>query len=297
MKLIKISNREPAVQLPTELLKTFVAVADSGSFTLAARSVHRSQSAVSMQIKRLEEELGHPLLDRRNRSLRLTSEGETLLTYARRILSLHEEAVAAVARPDLAGRVRIGASEDHAALFLPQILAHFSAEYPRVQVEMLCQPGLQLQATLSRGELDLLIRTGAENAEDGEVIHWEPVVWVTSRRHCVYESDPVPLALYNEECTFRKWALKALQTDGRNFRIAYTSPSIAGIMAAVSAGLAVAPVGLSMLRGKTRVLGAEDGFPALPTAPVTLHLAPGRASKVVEALAGHVREAFRGRIL
>ncbi len=162
------------MDLQTDLLRTFVAAADTGGYTAAASTVHRSQSAVSLQMKRLEEGIGRRLFKRNGHSMLLTPEGETLLLYARRILQLHDEALAAVVKPDLTGRVRLGAPEDYAELLLPKVLSRFADAYPLVLVDVFCESSSELLKTLDHGELDLMVCTNSEVPERGETICLNP---------------------------------------------------------------------------------------------------------------------------
>ncbi len=282
------------MELPTDLLRTFVAAGHAQSYTAAAAMVHRTQSAVSMQMRRLEALVQRPLFRRNGRSMQLTAEGQTLLRYARQMLKLHDEALAAICQPELSGRVRMGAPGDYAEHLLPKVLARFAAAYPQVQVEINHESSAKLIQALDKAELDLAVLTNSEVAERGEPIHREQVVWITSNRHLVHEQDPVPLALFYEECIFRQWALKSLQGIGRNYRIAYTSPGIAGILAAVKGGLAVAPIGRSSLPSSgVRLLSPADGFPELPAAVITLSLSTPAISRTVASLAEHIIESFK----
>lgn len=281
------------MDLATDLLRTFVAAADSENYTAAAVLVHRTQSAVSMQMKRLEESVGKSLFQRNGRSMKLTPEGRTLLNYARRILKIHDEALAALSQPELSGRVRLGAPDDYAERLLPRVLARFAGAYPQVQVDVTCGLSAGLAAALDNNELDLVVFGNGEVPARGEEIFREQVVWAASNRHLVYEHDPLPIAVYHESCIYRQWALKSLDGIGRNYRIAYTSPGIAGILAAVKGGLAVAPMGLSTISEGIRVLKPADGFPELPTAVITLIKARGALSPAVESLAEHVTKSFR----
>ncbi len=275
----------------TDLLRTFVAIADSGGFTRAAQLVHRTQSAVSMQMKRLEEGLKRPLFERDGRTVALTPEGEMLLQYARRILQLHEEAVSTITQPEMIGMVRIGTPDDYGS-FLPSILARYAQCYPKVQVEVRCEPSSSLIETLENGELDLALTTCNPGAEIGEILRREPTVWATSERHFAHETETLPLALFGKECFFRNWALKALNQRGRRYHIAYISPSLAGIQAAVSAGLAVTVLGRSILPPGVRPLTQAEGFPELPAATVTLRRAPGKQSPVIDCLAKQIAVSF-----
>ena len=280
-----------SVQLDPDLLRTFVAIVDAGGFTPAAKQVHRTQSAVSMQVRRLEEALGRALFQRDGRGVQLSPDGEALLGYARRLLKLHDETVAALTRPDLAGLVRIGTPDDYVDRFLPEILARFARAFPRVQVEVNCEPSVNLRRMLAEDRLDLALITCTPGAETGEVVRREPTVWATAERHLAHEHEPLPLALFQPGCAFRDWALAGLSGLGRPYRIAYTSASISGILAAVTAGLAVTVLCRSVLPAGVRPLGVEEGFPPLPSASITLHRG-GAVSAVAECLAGYIREGF-----
>jgi DNA-binding transcriptional LysR family regulator len=281
-----------AMELQIDLLKTFLAIIDTGGFTNASRVVHRTQSAISMQVKRLEETIGQPLFERSGRTSALTAEGETLVPYARRLLKLHEETLAAMVRPDIIGTVRIGILDDYALRFLPGILSRFAKAYPRVQVTVRCEPSSLLVPALAKDELDLALVTCSPN-EDGDIIRRDPPVWVTSANHLVHEEEPLPLAVFHAECIFRKWSIEALESINRKYRVAYQSPSVAGIIATVSAGLAVSILFGSIVPADFRVLGAAEGFPELPEAKIILKRSPGEHSKAVECMAQHIREGMR----
>ena len=279
------------LQLDPDLLRTFVAIVDAGGFTAAAQQVHRTQSAVSMQVRRLETTLDRTLFQREGRGVQLTPEGEALLGYARRLLKLHDEALAVLTRPDLTGCVRLGTPDDYVERFLPDILVRFARAFPRVQVDVHCEPSRHLRRLLAEDRLDLALITCAPGAEIGEILRREPTVWATAERHLAHEQDPLPLALFQPGCPFRDWALAGLGETGRPYRVAYTSASITGLFAAVTAGLAVTVLGHSLLPETVRALRADEGFPPLPPASITLQ--QGRAVSVVgECLAGYLREGF-----
>ncbi|WP_020676172.1 LysR substrate-binding domain-containing protein [Geopsychrobacter electrodiphilus] len=282
------------INLPTELLRTFLAIADGGNFSQAAEQVNRTQSAVSMQIKRLEELVGKPLLNRdRQADARLTSEGLTLVGYARRILKLNEEAVSILKRPELSGWVRIGLPDDYATRFLPEILAGFSRTYPQVQVKVTCEPSNQLVPLMKKGELDLAMTTSPELViENALLLRREPTLWVTSNQHLQHEERPLPLALFPTDCYCRLWALKALESADIDHRIAYTSPSVLGILAAVSAGLAVSALSQSVIPEGLRPLTPSEGFPLLPDASFFLHRNALENNLVIDSLAEHIAKAF-----
>ena len=283
-----------AAKLDSDLLRTFVAIADSGSFTAAAKSVHRTQSAVSMQIKRLEETIGSALFVRAGRSISLTADGESLLGYARRILRLQDQALARLAEPSMSGRVRIGAPDDYVTQFMPSILARFAGSHPNVQVGLHCEPSAVLNEQLDADELDLAIVTTSPRYADSVAVRNEPVIWATSAAHEVHQETPLRLALFQPPCILREWALSALDDLQWPYRIAYVSPSQAGLFAAVQAGLAVTPMGSSWMPPGLRELGAADGFPQLPNLGITLERGQRHRAPAVDALADHIVESFAG---
>ncbi len=278
-------------EIPIGLLRTFSTVTEAASFTRAGEVLHITQSAVSMQMKRLEEVIGRPLFQKKGRSFYLTPDGETLLEHALRILSAHNEAVAAFSSPDLIGRVTFGCAEDYASRFLPVVLSDFRSAYPRIRVDIRSAPGHELHDLLRRDELDLCLLEGV--AEGGQVVHREPVVWATSDRGAAHEMDPLPLAVYHEGCVYRKWALEELQKMGKRYWISFVSPSISSILAAVKAGLAVAPVGTGSLVDSLSVLGPHNGFPLLPVSEVSLHRSTSADNELVACFANYVTESFR----
>ncbi len=286
--------------LEPDLLQSFVAIAETGSFTEAARRVHRTQSAVSMQIRRLEELLGRPVFLRNGRSVALTQDGDLLLGHARRILRAHGEAIAAFDGSELQGRVTIGTPDQYATAFLPGILARFAETHPRVHVEVACDISNTLRAQLGDGTLDLALLTCSPGDEDGVgggvVVLEEPLVWATSARHCAHERTPVPLALFHQGCVYRRSAVEALAALERPYRIAYTSMSMAGIMAAVRAGLAVSALPRFSLVEQLRILGERDGFPPLPSYRVTLMRGRDRRSPVLDRLEEHIIDNFAAAV-
>ncbi len=276
--------------LDVDLLKTFLAIADTGSFTRAAEAVHKTQSAVSMQMKRLEEILGRPLFARDGRASRFTSDGDRLVEYARRIATMNDEAVSAFTRPELTGTLRFGTPDDYADRFLPEILARFARTHPLVTVDVECVSSTELFERTKRGEIDLaLVTFGCDIATD-EPLRREPLVWVTSPKHNVHMLDVLPLA--SPHCEWRKAVLAALDSQKRKFRIAYSSSNSNAINAAVQTGLAVGAVPELCVRPGMRVLTERDGFPPLGTFDIGLVRKPGRPSSAADALARHVTESL-----
>ncbi|MGA0532330.1 LysR substrate-binding domain-containing protein [Hansschlegelia sp. KR7-227] len=274
--------------LDVDQLKTFLAIVDTGSFTRAADVVHKTQSAVSMQMKRLEERVGRPVFARDGRGVRLSEDGERLLDYARRIVHISREAVSAFAEDALTGRVRLGLPDDYAERYLPEILARFSRSNPRVETTVVCEPTSQLIDLVARDEIDLAIITHATRKPLGEVIRQEPLLWVVSQRSVVHEEPVVPLALSHPTCVWRESAVAKLEEIGRPHRILYSSRSFAAVGAAVLAGLAVSVVPESALRTGMRVLGQAEGYPPLPNCKIALVRNAGSLNETVQALADHI---------
>ena len=277
--------------LDVEQLRTFVAIADTRSFTRAGERVHKTQSAVSMQMKRLEERVGRPLFARDGRGVRLSQDGERLLDYARRIVRLNAECLASFEGEALTGRVRLGVPDDYAERYLPEILARFSTTHPRAEVEVICEPTPMLVERVVGGDLELAIITHVASKGPAEVIRVEQLLWVTSARHTVHEERPVPLALGRPSCDWRRAAVERLAEAGIPSRILYVSWNSSAVGAAVQAGLAVSVLPESGLRPGMRVLGPSDGFPALATCKIAL-LRIGEQSALAAALAEEIRESL-----
>ena len=227
------------INIPTEVLRSFVAIADTGSFTQAADRVFRTQSAVSQQVTKLEQSFGKQLFSRQGRSVRLTADGDSLLGYARRILKLHDEAVSVISEPDVEGHVKFGIPDDYAIKYLPPILTTFAKACPRVELEILCAPTTELIKLKGAGCPDVSLVTCYISNLETEIVRREATIWTTSARHFSHEQDPVPLALFEEGCRVRQAALESLDRVGRSYRMAYSSPSHTGLICAVQAGLAV----------------------------------------------------------
>ncbi|WP_252107328.1 MULTISPECIES: LysR substrate-binding domain-containing protein [unclassified Halomonas] len=278
--------------LDSELLRTFIAIVDQGSFTRAANAVNRTQSAVSMQMKRLEEDIiQRPLFVRASKPLTLTSEGQTLLRYARRILDLQSEALNTLRQPDMVGRVRLGVPDDYVMRFLPGILKSFARAWPLVDVDVQCAPSSVLLQQPTE-ELDMRIVTREIGDEIGTVLRRESTVWVAAASHSVHLASPVPLAMFDAPCACRRHACNALDREGRPYRIAYSSPSLATLQAVVSEGLAVSAWMQSLVTEDMQILG-DDLFPTLPEVSIVLVRSTSAHSPIIDSLAEHIQEGFR----
>jgi len=268
------------ITIPTELLRALVAVADAGGVTRAAEALGRTQPAVSLQIKRLEEAVGQKLFDRSNRAFGLTPAGGTMTGYARRILLLHDEAVARVMRPEPAGAVRVGLPNDFAVTFLPGILGKFSVEFPEVSLEVGCALSHSLLDALDAGDHEMVVAmTGAGGHPAAARIWRERLVWCGAKGVGADDGGPVPLIAYPEGCTYRKRMTDALERSGRAWRVVYVSPSLAGLTAAVQAGLGV--TALSKHTAPAALISASAGLPRLADVSVGLYVGEGLSDAAV----------------
>lgn len=273
-------------------LRAFVAVVDHRGFTRAAEALNRTQSAVSMQVKRLESVHGARLLDRGRDSTRPTREGEAMLGYARRLLALNDEAAAALGRAKVEGRVRFGLMEDYARTLLPPLIARFSEAHPGIALEV--ETGLTgtMLGRLGR-KFDLVLAMHGPRSGAGTLIRREPALWAVAPGHAPERDDPLPLALAPEGCLFREWAIRALEKAGRRWRLAYVSHSSASVEAAVAAGLAVTVVKAGTRPPTLRVLGRRERMPALPVAEIRLHRATACPPAAL-AFARYLGQALNG---
>ncbi|RWP90471.1 LysR substrate-binding domain-containing protein [Mesorhizobium sp.] len=277
-----------AAPLDLNLLKTFVAVVESGSLSNAAPRVGRSQSAVSMQMQRLEEMVGNQLLVRGPRTVTPNAIGEDFLIYARRLLKLSDEAWASVTRPKETGSVRLGVPDDYAAFLLPPVLSRFAAEHPLVTVELICEQSTALVKTLAEGRLDLAIITRLPE-QPLEVIRLERFVWVASPNHVAWEANPLPVALFEPGCAARMNVLQALGDADRSYRCTYSSASLLGLIAVVQAGLAVAGLAMRSVPPSLRIVGGNEGLPVLPDLEIGILRNPLSTTQAVERLNDFLR--------
>ncbi|MGE0061635.1 MAG: LysR substrate-binding domain-containing protein [Xanthobacteraceae bacterium] len=274
--------------IDVDQLRTFIAIAETGSFTRAAEVVNKTQSAVSMQMKRLEERLDRAIFARDGRASKLTEDGERLLDYARRIVKLNMETIAAFSDAELSGRVRLGVPDDYADRYLPEIMARFSRAYPGVELTVICEPSVDLLDRIDANDLDLAIVTDCESKRASETFRRERLLWVASNRHPTHMEEPVPLALGRPTCSWRRAAIEKLDSIGRPYRILYSSSNAGAVAAAVLAGLAVSILPESGLRPGMRVLAAADGFPELSSCRIGLVRNAHESSALADALAEHV---------
>lgn len=284
------------LELDSELLRTFIAIIDTGSFTSAANVVHRTQSAVSMQMKRLEEVTGSAMFTRDGRNVRLTEQGQTLQRYARRILKMHAEALSAIKQTEYNGKVTLGIPDDYIESFLPLFLSKFYKDYPFVEVNVVCLGTVALREMLDKNELDLAIMSSQSHsvASQEVLLRREPIVWVISKNSIAHEESPLPLALFGSPCIFRDWAIEALDNIERAHRLAYSSQNLSGLLAYVRAGIGVTVLAESSVSNEFRILDQQDSFPELPEVSLVLARAPANTSVLIDKVEEEIIRSFGG---
>jgi DNA-binding transcriptional LysR family regulator len=285
-----------AQSLDPEILRAFQIIAEGNSFTQAAGQLGRTQSAISMQIRRLEEILGQKVLSRgKGGTTALTPHGRYLLGRARQILALNDEVMTTFHAPAISGIVRLGTPDDYALSHIPGVLRRFAETHPAVQVDVLCSSSSDLVERLKANELDLtLVSDGNQPRHWPSVSLWRgPLSWITSARYAPHRQDPLPLALAHDECGWRTSAQEALGKAGIRYRIAYLSGTQVGTHAPVLAGLAVTVSALTVLPEGVRAMRPDEGLPKLPEFGIVMLKGRSAAQPVTDALAAHIEERFR----
>lgn len=273
--------------LDLDQLQSFCAIADCGSFTEAARRVHKTQSAVSMQIKRLEERLGHDLLVRDGRGVSLTHYGDELYARARKMLRVNAEILDLFSDEDLQGSIRFGVPDDYAVRLLPVILSSFQKTHPKIVVDVRCQPSEELLEGMKRGNYDLIVFSQGTNEQYGELFRTEPMFWVASHGGTALEQDPLPIA-GGLHCCWKDNAVEVLNRIGRDYRIAYTSSNAIAIASAVLTDLAVGFLPESALQPGMRVIQEDKHLPRLRDAQIALLRASHAYGGIYDALSSHI---------
>ena len=279
--------------LPMDLLRTFVIAVDRGGFTRAGEFLGRTQPAISLQMKRLESLVGVPILVRQGRRLLPTAEGQSLLGYARQILSLNDEAIANLVRPGVSGRVKLGIPNEFASSVLPRIVRTFARTNPNVTLEVTCELSRPLLQKLRRNEFDLVIALHERKGIAAGVKLWsEPLEWIGSREQPASSLSARSIVAAPAPCIYRDRMTGALNRQGHPWQIVYTSSSYGGICAAVSAGIGVTAIARSTVPEETQVLTDRSRFPSLPTLDVALHYDPERATPAVQRFAEYITETL-----
>ncbi|RKG58082.1 LysR family transcriptional regulator [Corallococcus sp. AB011P] len=285
----------PRINLDMDVLRTFVTAFELGSFARAAARVGRSPSAVSSQLRKLEEQVGRALVERSGRGLVLTEAGEVLLGHARRILELNDQTVASLRGSELEGEVRLGLPQDFAETWLPRVLSTFARAHPAVRIEVRTERNAHLVNHVMTGKLDLALAWSSGARGCSERVAELPLVWIgpPDWQGTGSRGQPLPLIAFEAPCIFREACTTALDRKGLAWRIAFASPSLAGLWAAAEAGLGVT---LRTAFGLPKTLAVLEpgasGLPALGSIPVYLLRAEREPSETVAQLAGILREAL-----
>lgn len=275
-----------------ELLKTFVAVVDKNGFTRASEGLHRTQSTISLHIKRLEQIYGCTLFVRTKRGATLTGDGELLLGYSRRMLDLHREAQSRLCGTKVEGLVRVGVPEDFATDQLPRVLRRFRSANPGVKLDVRTAVTAELMAALNNGDLDGAVARRGESNPGGELLWTEPLVWAGPIHERLELQRPIPLVMFPHGCVYRPMVLDRLQQGGKAWHLACSSTSLEGVRAAVRAGLGVTAIALSTITKDLRLIDNADDLPALGDTEIALFRRAATRLPAMEALFDVIREDF-----
>ena len=275
--------------LEIDLLRSFVVIAEVRSLSRAAARVGRTQSALSQQMRRLEESVDQPLFQRTGRGVVLTHPGERLLVHAQRILRQHDEAMADLCGTGLSGSIRFGCPDDYAAAFLPSLLRQFSSQHPLAIVEVVCGPTPRLLEQLDKRAVDLAMISLPDDGSTDDVIRREQLVWIGYPGLDAAQFDPLPLALSDPDTLDHIAACDALHRAGRDYRVAYASSSLAGLTALVRSGQAFAVMTQTAVPADLAILAGDRGLPPLPAVGITLRFDRKRPSHLTAAFAEHIR--------
>ena len=272
------------------LLKNFVTVARSGSISVAAAQVGRTQSALSMQMQRLEEQVGHALLQRTGAGMRLTSAGERLLAHAASLIARHDDILADMGGATLKGTVSLGCPEDYSTAFLPALLKGFCAAYPKVEFRMVCAPTTELRPLLQRRQIDMAL-VSQSDPNHSAVLRQESFVWVADAPHpAVLANDVLPLALSAPMTLDHRAACDAMEAHDRRYRVAFASNSLAGLIAIARSGHAISVLTRTAVPPDLHVV--THGLPPLPTIGIALEFAESHPSMTVRYLGDHIRSTL-----
>ncbi|MBB4569522.1 LysR family transcriptional regulator [Rhizobium leucaenae] len=274
------------------LIRTFTAVADHGSMTVAANMLHMTQSAVSQQIKRLEEMFGCALFEREKRGLRLTDAGERLLGNARRLLILNDDIWADMTETTVEGSVRLGMPHDLVGTVLAPVLRSYAERHPQVEISLVCGSSPELMQALDNGVIDLGVIEEPLGTSKGECLTIDRLVWVGARAGSAYRKDPLPISMVADTCAFRPSVFAALRDHGRRWRTVFENGNIEATTATVRTDLAITAWLCSTVPADLDILGAGDGLPDLPIFSVSLYLPKSETAPPVTELARHIREGL-----
>lgn len=276
-----------------EALRSFIAFVDTGSFTRAAKQTFRTQSAISMQMKKLEQEAGQGLFLKRGRNLQLTDQGRLLASYARRILSMHDEALGELVKETQHPPIRIGCPDDYAESVLPQLIEQLLHEVPHLSVRVHCDCSTELRRMLDSGQIDLAILTRAPEHEEGYLLKHDKGVWVHGGFTRLAETPVLPLVLYEADCKFHSTAIDGLEKQQRDYRLVCATSSATTIKSLLRVGLGISAMARSSMNGGMQEVGEHILLPELPAVDIVLQIAPIPHPLVGAAMAAKICARYR----
>lgn len=269
-------------------LVTFVSIVDAGSISKAALSLHRTQAAISIQLKKLEEATGKVLLNRSYNKISLTREGEILLSYARRILALAEEAYHAISDDEIEGVVRFGVPDGYARTFMQDVIRKFIQRFPKIRLQIKNDPSPKLFRSLHDGDLDLILVTRSPQEPGGTIVRKEKLVWVGAKDFELDTGAPIPLALYQQGCDYRRRAVDMLNQHEIEWYVAFECQGVTGFDIAISNGLAISAMSASLVKdGEWRILDSPM-LPDLGSVEIELHRSPGESTEAINCFASEL---------
>lgn len=278
--------------LDSDLLRTFLAVAEAGSVTDGAERIHRSQSATSLQIKRLEAILGQPVFERHGRGVVLSDAGRRLLPVAQDVTARLDAALRDISQREVCGKLRVGIPDDHGRTKLADIIASFARHHPQVELDVTCALSTGFPDALEKGTLDLAIYEVERPRKHEEVLFEDPTCWVSSAHRNFPADDSLPVALFDHACWWRDVAIASLKARGKPYRIVYSSQSVSGVIAAVEAGIAVGLLGRSSLHSGLSVMRNTMGLGNTPASKLVVATSGSQETALQDAMKAAIRTAF-----
>lgn len=283
-----------AINLPTDVLRTFLAVIDLGSFTKAGLLLGRTQPAISLQIRKLEELVGLTLMDTTGRTITLTRDGENLARYARQLMVMNDEIVARLQKKESAGNLRVGLPTDYAITFFQTALANFVKAHPDVQMSIHCEISDALLPMFARDDLDVVVAMYDGQPPPGLIYTWaERPLWTVGIDSQAHQKSPVPIAAHPDGCYYRDRMINGLDQIGKPWRITFCSPGINGLQQAVQSGLGITALTQRTLARGMRVLSEKDGFPPLADIHVGMFFKNTGASTAALLLVNYIMQALQ----
>ncbi|MEM6664389.1 MAG: LysR substrate-binding domain-containing protein [Pseudomonadota bacterium] len=278
--------------LDSDLLRTFVAVAEAGSVTDGAARVHRSQSATSLKIKRLETILGLPVFDRHGRGVVLSHTGQTLLPVAKDVTARLDAVHRDILQDAVSGKLRLGIPDDHGRTKLAKIIAAFTRHHPKVELDVTCALSTDFPTALEKGSLDLAVYEVERPSSHEEVLYEDPTCWMSSADRKFPTDECLPVALFDHACWWRDAAINSLDARKTPYRVVYSSQSVSGVIAAVEAGIAVGLLGRSSLHAGLSVVNEALGLESTPASKLVMASSRPEELGPQDAMKSAIRAAF-----